>query len=235
MAAVRFKRRRLRFIHELDGCRSGDEADGIDVVGRLAKPEGIGWAKASTSGRAHNTIRDRRRDGGHGRRRPLAPPLHHHPVGGRPSIRFRGPPAQDRPICQIRLCRAPAKRLRFLQEIAERSTLLHIGEVQAEAHMRAAAERHPGKAYLTVAMRHRRKNESGSIFGGSARLTAYDAVYRELMPTRVRRGSQKPIEGEGAVPPGRGIGHRRFLRIASLKASPKRHFFRLSRLEGSWR
>src|SRR6187402_3355929 len=59
---------------------------------------------------------------------------------------------RDRPHLPVRLVAGLQRYLDVLQEVSREAFGLHVGEVQAEAHMRAAAERHPGEA-VTVALR----------------------------------------------------------------------------------
>ena len=64
-----------------------------------------------------------------------------------PSRRLR-----DRPHLPVRRVARLQRDLEILQEMPREAFRLHVGEVQPEAHMRAAAERHPGEA-MAVALR----------------------------------------------------------------------------------
>src|ERR1700682_4362482 len=62
------------------------------------------------------------------------------------------PRLRDRPHLPIRLVAGLQRDAQILQEMPCEAFCLHIGEVQAEAHMRAAAERYPGET-MTVTLR----------------------------------------------------------------------------------
>src|SRR5437870_2483170 len=58
-----------------------------------------------------------------------------------PVARFR-----DRPHLPVGLVAGRQRHFEVLQEMPRKGLGLHIGKVQAETHMRAAAKWHPGKA-----------------------------------------------------------------------------------------
>src|SRR5665213_3243701 len=59
---------------------------------------------------------------------------------------------RDRPHLPVRGGARLQRDAEVLQEMPGEAFRLHIGEVQPDAHMRAAAERHPGKA-MAAALR----------------------------------------------------------------------------------
>src|SRR5271170_5916202 len=69
---------------------------------------------------------------------------------------------RDRPHLPVRLVAGLQRDLDILQEMPRKAFGLHIGEVQAEAHMGAAAVRHPGE---TMAAALRRVGETRGIEG----------------------------------------------------------------------
>src|SRR3982074_3009789 len=87
----------------------------------------------------------------------LCPPYEVAPfIGSRSHTRQRHPQSVarfwDRPHLPIRRVSGLQRDVEILQEMPREAFRLHIGEVQPEAHMRAAAERHPGEA-MTAALR----------------------------------------------------------------------------------
>src|SRR6476620_163731 len=59
---------------------------------------------------------------------------------------------RDRPNLPVRLVTWLQRHFEILQEMPRKAFRLHVGEVQAEAHMRAAAIRHPRKT-MAAALR----------------------------------------------------------------------------------
>src|SRR4051795_4349432 len=53
---------------------------------------------------------------------------------------------RNRPYLPVRLVARLQRHFEILQEMTRKAFRLHVGEVQAEAHMRAAAIRHPSEA-----------------------------------------------------------------------------------------
>src|SRR5260370_24670883 len=70
----------------------------------------------------------------------------------------------DRPDLPVRRVAGLERDAEILQEMPREAFSLHIGEVQTEAHMRAAAERHPGEA-MTRALRLVGKAHRIEFFG----------------------------------------------------------------------
>src|SRR5436305_1096688 len=64
------------------------------------------------------------------------------------SPRAKSPPSSP----PVRLVSGLQRDFEILQEMPREAFRLHVGEVQAEAHMRAAAIRHPGEA-VAIALR----------------------------------------------------------------------------------
>src|SRR6266849_8438741 len=59
---------------------------------------------------------------------------------------------RDWPHLPLRGVARLQRNAEILQEMPREAFRLHVGEVQTKAHMRAAAERHPGEA-MTAALR----------------------------------------------------------------------------------
>src|SRR5580704_3950527 len=158
------RRRRLRFAIS-GGCRSAAAPTASTWSGstrrsrpnrRVGKANGsrecapddcfVGWAKRSVPIILTEPME---MDGGHGAKRAPLPTLRfrNRLQGHAQSVARLG----DRPDLPFRRVAGLQRDFEVLQEMPREAFRLHVGKMQPEAHMGAAAERHPGEA-MAVAL-----------------------------------------------------------------------------------